>query len=158
VARDGDLASDDTLVSVAGAGVSYGSVAAVLVLAVLTVTVIGLRRRDDDTGVLLACGYLIIGFFTVASGVHERYNVPALTFLIPAMLLARQWSLPVLALSLTATANAALTLPFQRLYPQGGAEWMTITVAMANVGLLAWMTLALLRGPHPGGTTDSTQA
>lgn len=154
LARDGSLTARDTALTLGALSISYGDLAMTLTLLAAGVTLAGLWRRDDDTGVLLACGYFIIAFFTLASGVHERYNVPALTFLVPAVVLERRWMLPVLALSLTATANAALTLPFQRLYPQGNPAWLPLAVAVANVGVWCWMSQLLLRLSPP----DSTRA
>ncbi len=55
----------------------------------------------------------------VGLGVHERYDLPALAFLLPALLLAPRWTVPVLLISLTITVNAAMGVPLDKLYPQG---------------------------------------
>jgi hypothetical protein len=156
VAHNGDVTSADTALSLGGLDVAYGDLASLLVLVVVAITIAGLRRRDDDAAVLAACGYLIIGFFTVGSGVHERYNVAALSFLVPLIALQRRWSWLVLLLSLTATLNLALTLPFQRLYGQGHPEWLPHAVALANVTLLGWMTVLFWGAAQDKKTPDAT--
>jgi hypothetical protein len=124
--------------------VSWNTLAGVLVLGALAVSAAGLARRRDDTGVLLACGYLVFAFFMVGAGVHERYDLPALAMLLPALPVARAWSLPVLVISVTMTVNVVTVLPMDRLYPQGRPEWLTIAVAALNVAALIRMTWLLL--------------
>lgn len=157
--------AEDTALALGPVAVAWGTLSTALVLGLLAVTALGLTRRQDDAGALLACAYLIFGFFMVGAGVHERYALPALAFLLPALPLARRWVLPALALSLTLTVNVLMGLPVDRLYRQGEPVWLSMAVAAANVVLLVWMTWLMLRpqpSPSPqaallGGGTESAQ-
>lgn len=150
-ARVRDPSSADIAVAVGPVSIAWGTLSTALVLGVLAVTAVGLCRRRDDTGVLLACAYLVFGFFMVGSGVHERYDLPALTFLLPALALAPHWVMPALAISATLTVNALMSLPIQRLYPQGEPAWLGLAVSAANLAALCATTWLMLR-PHPDST------
>jgi hypothetical protein len=145
LAQTRGLSSADIAFRVGPVDATWGMLALVLVAGVLAVTATGLRRRRDDAEALLACAYLIFGFFMVGSGIHERYDMPALAFLLPALALAGGWALPALGLTATITANALMGLPFDRFYPQGQPGWLTVVVSAVNVVLLAWMTWLMLR-------------
>lgn len=144
-----DPGSSDTAFALGRVAVTWGMLASVLVLVVLGLTAAGLVRRDDDVGVMAACGFLIFGFFMVGTGVHERYDLPALAFLLPVVRHVRSWSLPVLAISATTTINAVMGIPLDRLYPQGQPVWLSMAVAGVNLLTLGWAAWLLIRGTAP---------
>ena len=131
---------EETAVSLGPLDVTWARLATPLVLAVLIVTMRGLLRRRDDVGVLVACAYLIIGYFMAGIGVHERYVLPAFAFLLPVLPLVRRWVLPVLLLSFTLTVNAVMGLPVDRLYHQGEPAWLSMGVVGLNVVAFGWVT------------------
>lgn len=149
-------AATDTAFRLGSVALPWGMLASWLVLGVLAATATGLLRRRDDAGVLLAAAYFIVGYFTVGAGIHERYNLPAIAFLLPALPLAGRWALPVLILSVTVTVNAAMGAPLDRLYRQGEPVWLSMVVAAANVALFLWMTW-LIAGPRAPSPPDQSQ-
>ncbi|MFN8559262.1 MAG: hypothetical protein U0531_18625 [Dehalococcoidia bacterium] len=140
--------STDPAISLGGLQVTWGLLAAALVAGAYTVTAIALLRRRGDAGALLACAYLIYGFAVVGAGIHERYSLPAVAFLAPALPLARVWAPVALGVSATLTVNVVMTLPFDKLYRQGEPVWLALGVAAANVATLALATRLMLACPR----------
>jgi dolichyl-phosphate-mannose-protein mannosyltransferase len=162
-ARLGDLKPADIALSAGPIGLPWATLTTLLVVAVLAVTLLGLRRRRDLAGVLLAGGYLIFGFFMVGAGIHGRYALPALAFIVSAVAVAPRWGPAALAISVTCLINSLMTLPFMRLYQQGEPVWLSMLVSAANVVVLGYMTGLMLfprRDPHPmidgDGWTEGT--
>ncbi len=147
--RSRDAASSEVALDVGPLSPTWGQLAAMLVLTVLAITIVALIRRRDDGSSMLAAVYLVFGFFVVGSGVHERYDLPALALLAPALPLAPRWTPVYLTLSVTITLNAAMGIPLDRLYPTNQPFWLAIGVAAINVALLVWCSVLVLRGTGP---------
>lgn len=130
---------DTVIVSLAGVALTYGTLATVLVVAALAFAGRALRR-PDALAVLLAGGVFLETYFAVASGSHERYALPSLVFLLPALPLVPRLRWPLLLFSLCLTANLVIGLPLDRRWRQGDPTWLTIIVSLlavlATVGLI----------------------
>lgn len=136
----------DTVAHVGTLAIRWGTLSAIAVLGVLGVTLAAVWRDRQDTTALMSAAYFSFGFFMVGSGVHERYALPALAFLIPAMVVTgqRAWAAPVLTATLT--INALMGLPLDRAYTQGKPEWLTIAVSLVNIALFGWWSWHVARG------------
>lgn len=132
---------DTAIASLGSVGLTYGMVATALVGLALAFSARSLRR-PDALAVLVAGGVYLIAYFTVASGSHERYALPGLVFLLPALPLTPRLRWPLLLFSVCLTANVVIGLPLDRRWRQGDPTWLTIVVAalavLAATGL-AWV-------------------
>jgi hypothetical protein len=145
-------ARPDTPILPFGPGLlTYGTLASLLTLVMLALTWRAIRDADA-TGVLVAAGCWLAGYYLVASGVHERYALPAIAFLVAALPLATRLRGPLLLFSLCVFANLIIALPMDRRWYQGEPLWLSIVVSGATVLSVSWLwaaVLALTPGPSP---------
>ena len=83
-------------------------------------------RRDDVSGVLLACLVMAVAFFVLPTRVHERYLFPALVLAAPFILRGWRWLLLYAGLSLSFFMNVYWTYTY---------DWLGRTGTFVNPGL-----------------------
>jgi hypothetical protein len=147
--RLGGARPDTPLISLGDMSLTYGACASLLVAAMLALTWLALRRADAAR-TLVAAGCWLAGYYLVAAGAHERYALPALAFLLPALPLAARLRWPLLVFSASVFANLLIALPLDRRWGQGEPLWLTMAVSGAAVVGVGWLWLAALTpGPSP---------
>jgi hypothetical protein len=134
--------------------VTYGLAATALVAGVVVLTWLALRR-EDAVGLMLAAGYFAAAYFLVAAGAHERYALPALIFLVPALAFMPRLRWPLLLFSAAITLNLLLGLPLDRRWPQGDPVWLTMAgSALAAVAVVGLTAAIPLRTRADGGAAE----
>jgi hypothetical protein len=153
--RLGGARPESVIVSVGGLALTYGMIAVVLVVGVLALTWVALRR-DDAVGLLLAAGYFAAGYYLVAAGGHERYGLPVLIFLVPALAFTPRLRWPLLLFSAAIMLNLLLGLPLDRRWRQGDPVWLSIAVSgLAAIAVAALTIVIPLRAVGAPRAADS---
>ena len=129
---------ESAILSADGVSLTYGFTATALVLLVLALAWRSLQHTDLRS-MLLAGGAWLAGYYLVASGSHERYALPALAFLLPALALAPRLRWPLLLYSAALFANLIIALPLDRRWAQGDQTWLTLVVAGVMTGEVVWL-------------------
>lgn len=115
----------------------------------------------QQLGAFFAAGLLVLGFFMLATEMHERYVLPALAFLaLPAALLSRRHLLAYLLLSGAILLNLLRVLPFAPAvyYAFERIPGDRLLIALASSALFVWWTLLYLRaGPIRDATSEVAQ-
>lgn len=104
---------------------------------------------QQPTRVFFAAGMLVFGFFMLPTEIHERYILPALALLVPAIGQRRDLLAAYLLLSVSVFLNLLEVLPF--------APWLyallsalpgeRLLLSLLNTVLFVWLTGEYLRFP-----------
>ena|GEM_PF-1529822 len=118
--------------------ITYGTLASAFVLLTLG-TAIWILRRTTALAVLLAAGWFLAAYFLVAGGSHERYALPALVVLLPALPFTPRLRLPLLLFSAAVSANLLLGNPLDRRWTAGDPLWLTLVASLAAIVAVGWL-------------------
>jgi Gpi18-like mannosyltransferase/predicted membrane-bound dolichyl-phosphate-mannose-protein mannosyltransferase len=111
---------------IGGVLLSWQLIGAALFVAVAAFALWRVWRRDDVTGVLLACLLLAVAFFVLPTRVHERYLFPALVLAAPFVLRGWRGALLYAGISLSFFMNVYWTYTY---------DWLGRTGSFVNPGL-----------------------
>lgn len=141
---------DDTLLSVAGASLSYKNASILAFGAAALLALAYLRRHRGLQGLLEASAFMAFAFYMLPVSVHERYLYPFFVLAAPVLLLRPRWLLLYAPLSVTFFLNVFIVGPAYKpfatryLYSE-----LTAGVAALHTLLFALLSLALLRAALP---------
>lgn len=138
--------------------VSYRTVGLGLTLGVVGAAILGLGRRPDPVRLHLLGALTGLGFFILATQVHENhlFFVPAL--LAPVALWARPLTLALGLVSLTYLANLVIADPVLNLVPEADRPALGLVNAVGNLGVflyLGWLALRAFKAPARGRSPSS---
>ncbi|MDI6856772.1 MAG: hypothetical protein QME71_00420 [Dehalococcoidia bacterium] len=141
---------DDTLLSIAGASLSYKNASILVFGAAALLALAYLQRRRDLTGLLEACAFMAFAFYMLPVSVHERYLYPFFVLAAPMLVIRPRWLLLYAPLSVTFFLNVFIVGPAYKpfatryLYSE-----LTVGVAALHTLVFAVLCLALLRAALP---------
>jgi len=141
---------DDTLLSVAGASLSYKNASILAFGAAALLALAYLRRHRDLPGLLEASAFMAFAFYMLPVSVHERYLYPFFVLIAPVLMLRPRWLLLYAPLSVTFFLNVFIVGPAYKpfatryLYSE-----LTVGVAALHTLVFALLSLAMLRAALP---------
>ena len=134
----------------------------VLVAAAAVLIVARYLQRKDDIAFLEAAMLLSLGFFVLATRMHERYVFNAFVLMIPLAALNRRYLLATVGITLTLLANLWYALYYasamEQHWPVNGIDifpLLTHPLSLLNVAIFFWLGYIYLGGKVPEPSTEA---
>jgi hypothetical protein len=141
---------DDTLLSIAGASLTYKNASILAFGAAALLAIAYLRRRRHLTGLLEASAFMAFAFYMLPVSAHERYLYPFFILLAPVLISRPRWLLLYVPLSITFLLNLLVVAPpYEPLAIRHLYSELTVGVAAFHTLAFSALSLTLLRAALP---------